>query len=413
MPIQTTFCARWVFPVDSPPLENGVVGIAEGRIVAVHDRFDPAAKDLGNVAIIPALVNCHTHLELSDVPEPLAPSLPFANWIRRVVAHRRSRSISMAQAVELGRRECTRSGSAWVGDIVQEPSVESRESREIGPNFVAFRELIGLQQDQVAAQVQVAREALLSADSRPSSLDSRLLRGLSPHAPYSVHPDLIRAAVNLAIEFDAPLTIHLAETRAELELLRDGSGEFVEMLQQFGVWTPDAIPRGSRPLDYLRPLAAVPHPLVIHGNYLDREELNFLAAHQNIHVVYCPRTHDFFQHETHPWREMISRGISVALGTDSRASNPDLSLWNELQFLHVRHPDFPLAALLRLGTHAGAAALGVDDITGSLASGKLADLAVMSLPNKSGTDPHALLFDPGNRVVSTMICGQRAEGSGR
>jgi cytosine/adenosine deaminase-related metal-dependent hydrolase len=410
MSIQITLRARWVFPVEAPPVENGIVEISDDRIVAVHGGTDPRARDLGNVAIIPALINCHTHLELSDVGQPLEPPLPFPAWIRRLVAHRRARTITAEQAVKLGRRECLRSGSAWVGDIVQEERCAVDVGRRVdfgefedvvhGTNRVMFREVLGLRSDQLDAQIRIARR-FLESNTPPST---RV--GLSPHAPYSVHPDLIRAVVNLAIEFAAPLAIHLAETPAELELLRDGTGELVEMLQQFGVWSPDAIPRGSRPFDYLCDLAAVSRLLVIHGNYLDREELDFLAACPHIHVVYCPRTHAYFQHEPHPWRDMLSRGIGVALGTDSRASNPDLSLWNELLFLNRRHPDVPPATLLHLGTLAAATALGVNDITGSLVSGKLADLAVISLPAIGGTDAAALLFDPGNRVVSTMVSGE-------
>jgi cytosine/adenosine deaminase-related metal-dependent hydrolase len=408
--------------VEGPPLENGTVEIGDGRIAAVHERFDPAASDLGNVAIIPALVNCHTHLELSDVPEPLQPPLPFAAWIRRLVAHRRGRTVTSSQAVELGRRECGQSGSAWVGDIVQDerwavdggrwmenspPGDRAAEDASPGTNRVMFRELLGLRADQLDSQMRIARHFLESHTSPSTVLrPPSTLPGLSPHAPYSVHPDLFHAAVDLAVEFQAPLAIHLAESRAELELLREGTGEFVDMLRQFEVWSPDAIPRGSRPLDYLRPLAAVPHPLVIHGNYLDPDELDFLAAYPHIHVVYCPRTHAFFRHEPHPWCEMVSRGIGLAFGTDSRASNPDLSLWNELLFLRIRHPDFDPVTLLHLGTLAGATALGVNSVTGSLASGKLADLAVISLPEQPGADPYSLLFAPGNRVVSTMVHGR-------
>lgn len=414
--------ARWVFPVDGAPLANGTVEISEGRIAAVHDRFDPAATDLGNVAMIPALVNCHTHLELSDVTEPLQPPLPFTAWIRRLVAHRRGRTVTPSQAIELGRHECRESGSAWVGDIVQEEpwTVDSGRWTENNPAGdlaaddatpgtirVMFRELLGLRADQLDAQKRIARQ-FLESHTPPSTVHRppSTHAGLSPHAPYSVHPNLFRAAVDLAVEYAAPLAIHLAETRAELELLRDGTGEFVELLRQFGVWSPDAIPRGSRPLDYLLPLAAVPHPLVIHGNYFDSDEHDFLTAYSHIHVVYCPRTHDFFGHDPHPWREMLRRGIGLALGTDSRASNPDLSLWNELMFLRTHHPDVPPAVLLRLGTLAGATALGVNAITGSLAIGKQADLAVISFPDQPGTDAYSLLFAPGNRVVSSMVSGE-------
>ena len=124
--------ARWVFPVDGVPLANGTVEIDDGRIAAVHDRFDPAARDLGNVAIIPALVNCHTHLELSDVAEPLQPPLPFTSWIRRLVAHRRGRTVTPSQAIDryepageldvphmISWADTERDLSAWLGNAMQ------------------------------------------------------------------------------------------------------------------------------------------------------------------------------------------------------------------------------------------------------------------------------------------------------
>src|SRR5262249_48639500 len=116
----------------------------------------------------------------------------------------------------------------------------------------------------------------------------------------------------------------------------------------------------------------------------------------------CPRTHAYFGHAPHPWRLMLLRGINVALGTDSRASNPDLSLWNELLFLHDRFPDLPKGELLSLGTLAGARALGLDGETGSLTPGKRSDLAVVSLSIGSPGDAFGALFRAENRITAVM-----------
>jgi cytosine/adenosine deaminase-related metal-dependent hydrolase len=233
-----------------------------------------------------------------------------------------------------------------------------------------------------------------------------MLRGLSPHAPYSVHPDLYRELIQLAVDHSAPVAVHLAETQAELELLASGAGPLVELLRNFGAWRSDAIPRGSRTLDYLQPLADVSRGLVVHGNYLSDADIDFLAEHKNLTVVYCPRTHAYFGHAAHPWRRLLARGVNVAIGTDSRASNPDLSLWHELRFLVEQFPDADRREILELGTQRGARALGLDAEVGTLTPGKSADLAVVALPAKEAADPAALLFDARSRVTAALAAGR-------
>ena len=383
--------ARWVFPGDGPPLERGVIEIEAGRITAVHDRADSAARDLGDVAIVPGLVNAHTHLEFSDLSQPIAPALPFTEWIRALVANRRNRDTSTS-GVAAGKREAERTGTTVLGEIAS-LGWDPAEFSPPGTRFVVFQEILGLAAAQHDPQLALAHEHL----QQPQR--DRLVYGLSPHAPYSVRPPLYAALVQLAVKHQCPLAVHLAETRAELELLGSGNGEFVDMLREFGVWDPTAIPNGSRPLDYLRPLRDIKHALAIHGNYLDNEEIAFLAAHPNITVVYCPRTHAYFGHEPHPWQRMLQAGVSVAIGTDSRGSNPDLNLWRELQYLRRTFPNFEPAELLALGTLNGARALGLDGEIGTLTPGKSADMAVVALNSAAGK-----LFAPETEVTATM-CG--------
>lgn len=375
--------------------------VAAGRISAIHDLPDRAHHDLGNVAIIPGLVNAHTHLELSDVGAPLGPASPFTSWLRAVMAHRGGRTISGDAAVTAGQSESMHHGTTTLGDIVGQPlSLATGETRPA--RTIAFLEILGLAPERAAPQLQRAREHLAG--------EASVIRGLSPHAPYSVHPDLLRGVIDLAVKHHAPVAMHVAETQGELELLATGTGEFIPFLRELGVWRPDAIAPGSRPLDSLRELARVECALVIHGNYLDDDETEFLVAHPNLSVVYCPRTHAYFGHALHPWRKLLSRGVNVALGTDSRASNPDLSLFGELQFLRQLAPEFDPAQLLQLGTFNGAFALGVEHETGSLALGKSADMAVVALPESNYNDPYSLLFNPASRVVATLCSGERRTG---
>ncbi|HJT34382.1 MAG TPA: amidohydrolase family protein, partial [Pirellulales bacterium] len=219
--------------------------------------------------------------------------------------------------------------------------------------------------------------------------------GLSPHAPYTVHPGLFNRLVALAAESSAPLAFHLAESSEEIELLATGQGLFHDVLAELGFWDPTAIPRGTRPLDYLRRLAASGvRALVIHGNYLADDEIDLLAAHADrMTVIYCPRTHAYFGHPRHPLPKLLAAGARVAVGTDSRASNPDLNLWEELRFVARTFAELPPETVLRLGTIDAAHALGLGDECGSLEVGKRADLAIVPLEGRTSCEPHELLFE--------------------
>lgn len=396
----TRFKARWVIPVDRPPIENGVIEVHDGRLAAIGSaRSGEACCDLGDVAVLPGLVNAHTHLEFSLVEQPFQPARPFTDWIRTLVAYRRREFDQQFVALNLGAIEARESGTTLLGEIATLGWGEVALLPN-GPRVVAFRELIGLRPEAAESQIEIAEEWLNRAGDIATY-------GLSPHAPYSVSPDLLRRSVELAKRFNAPIAMHLAETRDELEFLAHGRGEFVEMLKSFGAWPDSGVPLGRRPLDILRTLADAPRTLVVHGNYLVDDELDFLAEQPQMSVVYCPRTHEFFGHEPHPWRHLLARGVNVAIGTDGRGSNPDLSLWNELVFLRERFPDVAPSTLLELGTLAGARALGCEHDCGSITPGKRADLVAVRIDQEADRhDPLEALLAAHNRI-EPIICHEK------
>lgn len=401
----TRLLARWIFPVDQPPIERGLVEFDNGIITAVEPLAgtpDGQTKDLGNVAIIPGLVNAHAHLEFSSLDVPIEPALPFTDWIGRLLAHRRERPGSLNEYINSGTREASQSGTSVAGDIVT-GNWSPKCLPSNGPRIVAFRELIGLLPDQMKPQLDIARQHLTDCRSAKATGQSRLAPAISPHAPYSVSPDLFQALIDLAKTENVPLCIHLAETLAELELLESGTGEFRDMLTHFDLWRDGIIPKHSRPMDYLQPLADIPHALIAHGNYLADDEIDFLAKHPNISTVFCPRTHDFFSHTNHPWQRLLDTGASVCIGTDGRSSSPDYSLWSELQFLARLTNGQRLPQILELGTRMGATALGLE--AGTITVGQRADLTMISLGEESTTDSWEALFAPKARPVATILDG--------
>ena len=401
-----TLRARYLFPVAGEPIPDGLLSIAGGRIVAVGRHFGGApggypVEDLGNVAVLPGLVNAHAHLEFSDLSEPLGtPGMGFVDWIRRIIELFRQGRSPSAGPIARGLHECVRAGTTTLGEIAQ-PGWPAEVFQGVALDATVFLELIAPTPERVAPLLDLAPQHLRAADPsgpwRP---------GLSPHAPYSVLPQLLDAAVSLSATGRVPIAFHLAESREELQLLRSGSGPFRDYFDELGTCHPDLFGRGTRPLDYLHALAAAHRTLIIHGNYLNEEEIAFLAEQAGqMSVVYCPRTHAYFGHDAYPLGQMLAAGVTVALGTDSRASSPDLSLLAEIRFVAQRYPAVSRDVVLRLGTINGARALGRDHEIGSLEPGKYANLAVVALPGRDAADPHELLFESDQPVVATWYRG--------
>jgi aminodeoxyfutalosine deaminase len=404
----TVLRARYVFPVTSNPVPDGFVYLEGDRIVACGAGVAPATgetRDLGNVAILPGLINAHTHLNFSDLTAPLGHrGIRLVDWLRLVMEFRQ-RPQSDQQATTLGLDESLRGGVTAIADIVQPHQAPSASPVDV----TAFLELIAPTADRVAGTLELARAYLQTAGRLG------VWPGLSPHAPYSVHSELLAAVVELSRRHEIPVAMHLAESPEELDLLRHGSGPLRDFLDELGAWDATAYPCPTRPLDCLRLLASAHRALIVHGSYLDDEEIGFLAANaQRMNVVYCPRTSAWFagpvgQSERrrggYPLERMLAAGVTVALGTDGRGSSPDLSLLGEMRFAARRHPGVPLACIVRMATLDGARALGQETECGSLAPGKRADLAVVALPDRAAADPHELLFDPAATVVACYRSG--------
>jgi cytosine/adenosine deaminase-related metal-dependent hydrolase len=201
--------------------------------------------------------------------------------------------------------------------------------------------------------------------------------------------------------------MHLAETRDELRLLHSADGPLVDWLSALGFWDPAAVPRGIRAMDYLHAMAKAHRAVVVHGNYLDRQELDWLARHRDrMGVVYCPRTHSFFGHAPYPLGEMLAAGVRVSLGTDSRASNPDLSLLAEMRHAARQHPRLAPDAIFRLGTLSGAESLGRQARVGSLAPGKQADFLVIGIGGAADRELLESVLDCGSSVQRVYKSGE-------
>ena len=345
------FAARWIIPVSAPPINRGWIRAIDGRIAEVSSGAPPPeAEKLGDVAILPRLVNSHTHLEFSALTQAVGePGISLADWIGLVMATRASTgAIAGDQAIDQGLLELWRTGTVLAGEITTPPCHYPRGPNR--PELVAFAEVVGLSDQRAGERLAAAADHLSGACPDAA---------ISPHAPYSVSRETIDRAIHLAHKTGSAIAMHVAESPLERELLTTGTGPLADTLRHLGVWREGMFPWGADPfVDLIDRLAMAPSVLVVHGNNFNAREIDRLSRYQHVSVVLCPRTHHFFRFPRHPVDEMLASGVRVALGTDSRASNPNLDLWQELQFLINHRTDLDPSTVIRMATKNGAEALG-------------------------------------------------------
>ena len=371
--------ASCVVPMDGVPIVDGAVAFQEGTIVAVGIAQQLAAQypdaqelDRRGFAVFPGLINAHTHLELSVLSQGPAPD-NFVGWIERLLAGTPTSDEALRQsvmrAVPIGVEQCLRFGVTCVGDISRRCGITRALLRQGPLRVVSYGEI------QAMAQRRALLEERIATATDQKDASQNLQVGLSPHAPYSVEIDGYARCLEVAREHTLPLATHLAETPDEAAFLSNHAGPFRDLWNHLQAWD-EKVPRFTGgPIRMAAAIGMVDYPtLLAHVNYCDDEELEVLAGGQ-ASVVYCPRTHAYFGHPPHRWRDMLRMGINVAIGTDSCASSPDLNLVEELRLLHRLAPQTPALDLWRLATANGARAVGNRNI-GILRPGYAADFVL-------------------------------------
>lgn len=383
-------------------LTNAEVAIEEGRIVNVRHNAkneieQTSVIDLGHSILLPGLVNAHAHLELTKAQPHVGAHERFTDWIRELVGVTRQwNAETFNSSLRLGIEQSVKAGTTSIGDISR--GVTQRSQYSAGKMRVRlFREVIDFNPETADETF----ESLLSDLQHVQRLPNVHI-GLAPHTPYTVSERLLRRCIELAHRRSWRLCIHLAETRAELEFLKRGTGEIREFREEFGI-PRDWKPPGVSPVQYLESLGCFEQPVtLIHGNYVEEKDFEIIASSESS-VVYCPRSHRYFGHETHPFQEMMNRGICVGIGTDSLASSPSLSVLDEMRFLAAACPDLERTTIIRMATLNGLRALGLPEDEAYLLPGCRADLVGVRLPR---VEPLDGLFSDESSINFSMAGGE-------
>ena len=383
------FTSRHLLAVSSPPIKQAAVAVEDGVIVAAGPRAavlkkagsDCEIRDLGNVAVLPGLINAHVHLELSWMGASRPPGGDYSSWLRAFLAARSNedQATAMAAAEEALAFMVSR-GTVAIGDISNSTWVIPLIART-PLHAMAFHEVYGFPSEGITAMLEeiATRLEALHQDKDVRAAGSRLRIAPTPHAAHTTSAALLRAMAGRSTAAKAPLSIHVAESVAELSLLRDGSGPLASLFKERDFWDASWEAPQATPLEYLHRLGVLSsRSLVVHCVHVEKPDHSLLQSSEAT-VVTCPRSNQYLAVGNAPIAEYLREGIPVALGTDSLASAPDLDLFAEIKALRETHTSISPAAALRMATLNGARALGLDEQLGSIEPGKAAKLIAIPL----------------------------------
>ena len=390
------------------PLQNGAIVVKHGAIAAagplhVIIRSYPSHRvhALDNAVLMPGLVNTHTHLELPPLLEKVRAS-SFPGWILNLIAVKKGLSFHhYARAASANIRELITTGTTTVGEICTHDASPAL-LKQAGLRATVYKEIISMAPGG-KGHARSAHGPRRSTQPRSPSI----LRGFSPHSPYTVSEAVLREITASAPRKDAILAMHIAESRDEVKLLqRKRSG--LERLYHYAHWDPAWAPKGMSPFEYLQRIGFLSsRVLAVHAVQVTDADIALLKR-SGASVAHCPRSNRMLGVGKMPLKKLLDAGIPVGLGTDSLASSPNLNLWDEMRFalrVHQRSGIKP-EDIFRLATIGGARALGRDREIGSLAPGKKADIIALPLPRRSTGDLYSDLLRETKCCIMSMVNGK-------
>ena len=406
--------SRVIFPVSRPPIDDGAVLISGNRIGAVgrwadlSRGFKGKTVDLGERVLVPGLINAHCHLDYTALAGQFSAPKNFTDWLKLITTGKSGLTYSdYAESWLEGAKMLLRTGTTTVGDVEMAPELLPDVWTATPLRVISFLEMTGVKSRREPAEI--LRETLEKIESLPTG---RCQAGLSPHAPYSTTPELLRLASQAARQNSLRVTTHVAESAQEFEMFAHGRGEMHQWLSRNRRDMSDC-GLGS-PVRHLERCGALDENLLaVHVNYLGPGDAPLLGK-RKVNVAHCPRSHAYFRHQSFPIGELSAEGINICLGTDSLASvtKPrkgalELSLLEEMREFSSKTRGLPAETILKMVTINGARALGLEGKIGELSGGAFADMIAMPHAGKPAEGAESVVQHRGD-VSASLIDGQWA-----
>ena len=404
--------ARIILPVTAPPIEDGAVFVQGNKIRAVapwknlKPHLREKALDLGEVILLPGLVNAHCHLDYTDMAGELSPPKTFTDWIGAITAHKTAWSYSdYARSWLRGAHQLLKTGTTTVADIEAMPDLLPEAWDATPLRIFSFLEMTGIKSRRHPKEI--LREAIQQIDSLKHPRHRAML---SPHAPYSTLPELLRLTSRISKKRKWRVSIHVAESEQEFEMFSEATGKMHDWLARNERDNSDC-GLGSPVAHLERQKLLGENVLAIHVNCLARGDATLLAKTKT-HVVHCPRSHDYFKHPKFERERLANAGVNLCLGTDSLATTrrigkqkPELDMFAEMRALADKDKAISPEEILQMATTNGARALGLAGKIGEISKNAFPDLITLPFNGKYSRAAEAVIAHSGN-VNSSMIEGR-------
>jgi cytosine/adenosine deaminase-related metal-dependent hydrolase len=429
------YSSRWVLPITSGLIEDGAVAVDGSKILGIGTRADITSRfpdspmeDFGQAAILPGLINAHSHLELTVMRGFLeSKEGNFFAWLQKLTVARMTMTPEdLLASATCGAIEAARAGITCMADASSAGIEAMKALRLAGLRGIVYQESFGPDPELAAENVANLREQISSMREHENDL---VRAGVSPHAPYTVSAPQLELIARLAIEESLPVMMHVAESQAEKSFMLEGRGLFAERLRARAI---DWQAPGISTIQYLaRHGILETRPLLAHCINVDHDDLD-LIRQSAAGIAHCPKSNAKLGHGRAPFADFIAQRLNVGLGSDSVASNNTCDLLEEARFATLLSrlpsaiddpggrllPSITAEQALFAATLGGARALGLDNQIGALAEGLQADITIVSLngvhqqPVNNPSD--ALVFSSSGRdVVLTMVAGKEICRAGR
>ena len=405
MIVDTLIHARWIIPVEpeSVTYEHHTLVIDSGKIIdllptdlAKQKYQGTTTENLENHALLPGLINCHTHAAMT-LMRGIADDLPLMDWLQNHIWPLEQKWMSEAfvkDGTDLAIAEMILGGTTCFNDMYFFPEITAGQAihhgirAKVGLIVIDFPSVWAQNSDEYIEKGLALHEQLRLSDLCSTAF--------APHAPYTVSDEPLQKIRTLADELELPIHMHVHETLHEVEQAQAQTGQ--------------------RPLQRLQELGLVnPSLIAVHMTQLSDEEIS-LFAESGAHIVHCPESNLKLASGFCPVARCLAAGINVALGTDGAASNNDLDMFGEMRTAALLGKAvagdasaIPAMTALRMATINGAKALGLDTCCGSLSVGKAADVIAIDLSASGNTT--VILSGFANRLCSQPAASHGCLGS--
>ncbi|MCZ4224396.1 amidohydrolase family protein [Pedobacter rhodius] len=369
------FSADWIFPVNTPPIKNGVIGVSsDGEIKDV--LIDDVAKNLNlqiekhKGAIVPGFINTHCHLELSHMSGQIPMHTGLVEFVQSIIKSRGADTEKITAAMQNADAEMFDNGIVAVADISNQMiSKEIKQQSKI--YYHTFVEAMGFNPERANVIMDNATGIKNEFSPLPASV--------VPHAPYSISPELLKLINDKAETDDTVMSIHNQETTNENTFFESKTGGFLELYKFLGLDIRFFKPTGKTSLQSWLPYIKKQRTLLVHNTVSSKADIEFAKqSHPDLYWCLCPQANLYIENTLPDVDLLIEENVKLTLGTDSLASNHQLNILSEMKTLQ-QHKNVAFEKLLLWGTLNGAEFLGVNNRFGSIEPGKKPGLNLIQL----------------------------------